>query len=312
MASLDRARLALEAATTVEEVRVLRDQAEALRTYAAAAGMGMQAQNLFADLRIRAEHRAGRLLGTIVARGGDRRPGATSRGATLASLGVNRTQSSRWQAIGQLADGDLDKFLTECIETGREITTGAVLSLVRPGGRFATTPDPPPGQNYRTVVVDPPWPFRKQSARGATGRHYPAMDLDCIQALPVSEWAGPDAHLYLWTTNAHLPDALRVVQHWGWKYRTLVSWAKPGIGVGTWYRGTTEHIIFATRGTLPTLQRNKGTWFEAPRGRHSAKPAAAYELIESMSPGPRLELFARATRPGWDAWGDEVGLGSGS
>lgn len=173
--------------------------------------------------------------------------------------------------------------------------------------RREMTPPPLPQGKFRTIYADPPWPFDDTATRGAAENHYPTMSIAEICALPVSDLAADDAHLYLWTTNSHLHDAFHVVAAWGFEYKTLITWVKPQIGLGHYFRGATEHILFCVRGNLPMSQVGERNWFEAPRQEHSRKPAFFYELVERCSPGPRLELFARTKRAGWVAWGNEVG-----
>jgi len=127
-----------------------------------------------------------------------------------------------------------------------------------------------------------------------------------ICALPVSEWASPDSHLYLWVTNGFLRQGFSVMEGWGFDYRTTLTWLKPQMGLGNYFRVGTEHVLFGVRGGMPTQSRSLVNWFEAPRTRHSAKPEAFYTLVEEASPGPYLELFARSSRPGWDRWGNEA------
>jgi N6-adenosine-specific RNA methylase IME4 len=127
-----------------------------------------------------------------------------------------------------------------------------------------------------------------------------------IAAMPVEEVTAEDCHLYLWTTNRHVPDAIEVCRAWGFRYVTLLTWVKSGLGLGRYFRTSTEHVVFGVRGQLPTTP-NICNWFSAKRSRHSKKPACFIELVERASPaGPRLELFARESRPGWTAWGNEV------
>lgn len=182
------------------------------------------------------------------------------------------------------------------------------------------------GANFATIVADPPWKYRDKihaarvrgvkeigygadkirGRRGAEG-YYPVMSTDEIAALPVVECAAPNAHLYLWTTNAFLDEAFRLARGWHFEPRTVLTWVKPGIGMGHYYRNNTEHVVFAVRGSLPTLRRNQPTAFAAPKSKiHSRKPEKFFEIVESMSPGPYLEMFARIRRPGWEAWGNEV------
>jgi N6-adenosine-specific RNA methylase IME4 len=163
---------------------------------------------------------------------------------------------------------------------------------------------------YRTIVADPPWYEKGGGAikRGAD-RHYPLLWTPAIAAVmldaPVWEPA-PNAHLWLWTTNNYLPDALGIVDRLGFRYVTMLTWAKDRIGLGRYLRGQTEHCLFATRGSLAAAVRTESTLLVAPRGRHGAKPEAFYDRVERISPPPRLEMFARSPRPGWTVWGNEA------
>lgn len=166
---------------------------------------------------------------------------------------------------------------------------------------------------WGTLLVDPPWPERGggKIKRGAD-RHYPLMTVKQISALPVADLAFVDSHLYLWVTNNYLPDGLAVMRAWGWRYVTMITWAKDRIGLGQYYRGQTEHCLFGVRGKpgykfdIDGRRRQGTTLIDAPRGRHSAKPEALRQMIERVSPGPYCELFARGEVEGWDRWGNEV------
>lgn len=189
------------------------------------------------------------------------------------------------------------------------------------------TPDLPIGQ-FSTITADPPWAYtdrvhaarvrgvqvaeygmgadRIRGRRGAEG-YYPVMTTEQIAALDVVRLAAPDAHLYLWTTNAFIEQAHHVARCWGFEPRTILTWVKPGIGMGHYFRNNTEHVVFATRGRLKVLRRNCPTSFNAPKTKkHSEKPEEFFRIVESMSPGPYLEMFARADRPGWTLWGNQA------
>jgi N6-adenosine-specific RNA methylase IME4 len=163
---------------------------------------------------------------------------------------------------------------------------------------------------YRTVYADPPWLERGggQCKRGAD-RHYSLMPTRDICALPVARLAGADAHLYLWVTNNFLRDGFAVCEAWGFRFVTMITWAKDKQGLGQYFRGQTEHCIFAVRGSLPYKLNEAGgrmqssTLLVAGRGVHSRKPHAMYEVIERVSYGPMLEMFGRNERHGWDCWG---------
>jgi N6-adenosine-specific RNA methylase IME4 len=199
---------------------------------------------------------------------------------------------------------------------------------------------------YATIVADPPWDYGERGVPWYSGSKpsYSLLPIEAIASLAVNELAALDAHLYLWAVLPLMAEAFDVVRAWGFRPDTVLTWCKPGPGLGAGFRGNTEHLIVARRGEFytnptcascggrvrgsrkcecerPVWKHNgrvlgpdyaprrsfqstaAGTWYEAPRGTHSEKPALFADLIEQMSPGPYLELFARAPRLGWDSWG---------
>lgn len=165
---------------------------------------------------------------------------------------------------------------------------------------------------YQTIYVDPPWPESGggQIKRGAD-RHYRLMSIKEISALRVEELANENCHLYLWSTNNYLGAAFKIMSAWGFEYKTLITWGKNRIGLGQYFRGATEHCLFGTRGMLPykTVEGKRAqgqTIIYAPRKKHSEKPEEMRRMIERVSYGPRIELFARKASLGWDVWGDEA------
>lgn len=161
---------------------------------------------------------------------------------------------------------------------------------------------------FRTILADPPWDVQQVGSRGASS-HYELMTLDRIKAMPVRDIAATDAHLWLWVTNATLRDGYDVAEAWSFTVRSPLTWVKLRLGLGTYLRNATEHLLFATRGKAPVNFRAQPTWFNAPVQAHSHKPEEQYALIERVSDGPYLELFARR-RPrstaNWSIWGNEV------
>lgn len=173
---------------------------------------------------------------------------------------------------------------------------------------------------YSTIVADPPWLYQKapgsrgaiHSARGTSDLHYSSLTNEQLAELSVRELAADNAHLYLWVTNPGLYGGRfssitpkNIAEAWGFEYKTMLTWHKVGgIGMGFYFRGDTEHVLFGVRGALPIDPSIRiRNWFEATKARHSVKPAAFYDLVERVSPGPYLELFARQPRLGWDSWG---------
>lgn len=161
---------------------------------------------------------------------------------------------------------------------------------------------------YRTVVADPPWHLRGVGVSKVDSRKfYGTMTVEDICALPVETLAERDAHLWLWGINAMMEEAYQVVRAWGFLPVSLVTWCKPGPGVGHYVRNNTEHCIFATRGRAQTPDVGAlSTWYVWPRRKHSAKPEAFIDLVEQVSPGPYVELFARRQRLGWSTWGNQA------
>jgi N6-adenosine-specific RNA methylase IME4 len=132
------------------------------------------------------------------------------------------------------------------------------------------------------------------------------MSIDAIKALPVKNYRASVCHLYLWTVTTVLRESFEVAEAWGFKPKKVLVWCKPGLGSGRRFRSNAEFIIFGVRGSYPVQRHDVGTWHQWPRGRHSKKPDAFFEIPETCSPGPYLELFAREKRLGWHAWGNEV------
>lgn len=166
---------------------------------------------------------------------------------------------------------------------------------------------------YGTVVADPPWrydltlPSWGEAGAVRSAVSYPTMTIEQIRALPVSDLAADAAHLYLWTTNTHLEHAWAVVEAWGFTYSTLLVWCKAPRGGGGFpaYAVSTEYVLFCRQGSARSPIQVGRNWWEWPRGRHSEKPEAFYDIVEQVSPGPRLEMFARRNRLGWHTWGNE-------
>ncbi|MGE0154789.1 MAG: MT-A70 family methyltransferase [Reyranellaceae bacterium] len=185
--------------------------------------------------------------------------------------------------------------------------------------------------HYRVVLADPPWQFNslwggrpKKTEAGYPSRsvdaHYDTLTIDQLCALPVATVAAADCVLFMWTCWPVLQKSFRVIESWGFEYKTCAfSWMKadpyrlfaddktPFAGLGYWTRANTEPCLLATRGRPKRRGKDVRQGIIAPRREHSRKPDCVYERIERLVDGPYLEMFARNTRPGWDAWGNQVG-----
>lgn len=175
-------------------------------------------------------------------------------------------------------------------------------------------------KKYQTIYADPPWQFQNRTGKVAPEHkrlnRYETMTFAEIQALPVSKVAAERCHLYLWVPNALLPEGLEVMKAWGFTYKTNLVWEKvrkdgqpDGRGVGFYFRNVTEILLFGIRGgNNRTLQpgRSQVNLLRTMKREHSRKPDEFVSLIEACSPGPRLEMFARGNREGWDMWGNQA------
>ncbi len=176
------------------------------------------------------------------------------------------------------------------------------------------------GRRFTTILADPPWQFTNRTGKMAPEHkrlaRYGTMKLSEIGALPVNQIATSTAHLYLWCPNALLPEGLEVMKAWGFAYKSNIVWHKirkdggsDGRGVGFYFRNVTEMILFGVRGkNARTLQagRTQVNYLATRKREHSRKPDEQYSIIESCSPGPYIELFARGTRRNWTSWGDQA------
>jgi N6-adenosine-specific RNA methylase IME4 len=236
-------------------------------------------------------------------------------------FGISYETAARWKRQGE-AVSDLDrpalrdKWITNAadVDPGEwaDVSIAAIIRAARGGTRPAaeTTPDYPQAGRYRCIVIDPPWPMARlfRQLYPGTGAHldYATMTVDDIAALDVPQLAADGCHIYLWTTHRFLPDAFDIFDQWDARYECLMTWRKnEGMTPFSWQYDT-EHVLFGRIGTLKLQQLGMRLSFDAPKGEHSVKPDVFYDRVLRASPAPRLEMFARTTREGFDAWGAEA------
>jgi N6-adenosine-specific RNA methylase IME4 len=282
----------------------------------------LRAQNLLSELRLRQERAIGHWLAAHVRHGGggDRRSQSRT-GTVVGDLpdGVSKKESSRFQKLAAIPEARFDHHLTTTRDAGREITTSGVLKLFVTPVQPVPTPTAPTtdrvadleelvrcGRTFGTIYADPPWEYGNRATRGAAARHYRTLTVEQIARLPVANLAAEAAHLHLWTTNAFLFAAEQVIRAWGFEYKSCFVWTKPTVGLGNYWRVAHEFLLLGVRGKCPFRNRGQRSWQCIPGGEHSAKPERVRQLIELVSPGPYLELFARRRFPGWLVWGDQV------
>jgi N6-adenosine-specific RNA methylase IME4 len=308
----DTARRELALASSLDEVKMLRDKAEALRQYVRQQGASLEMQNQCAEIKLRAERKAGEMLAE---RDTDLHP--VSREHILPE-GITHAQSHRWQLEASLPEDEFERHVAETKAEGQELTSASVLRLAaRVQRQEAVKAVSTIEQNldgatkYRCIVIDPPWPVQKieREVRPNQGQalDYPIMTLDEIGALPILDQADPTGcHLYLWVTHKYLPVGLCLLERWGFDYQCVLTWVKNvGFTPYSWMYST-EHCLFAHVGNLSLLKLGLRLDFGGKVREHSRKPDEFYNLVRMASPWPRLDMFSRELHEGFEQWGNET------
>lgn len=320
----EKAKRELELATSIDEVKELRDKAEALRLYMKQADQSLVMQNQCAEIKVRAERRAGEILKVSGRKQGERDNiqrfhNATFEVPKLEDIGITKSQSSRWQDIAKIPEPVFEQHIARATASG-ELTSAGLLKLSKkfksPGDKAQEKYETCDiddlneliisGRKFRCIYADPPWRYDNQATRASTDNHYATMSVQDIKALPVGDLCDIQAHLHLWTTNAFLFKCREILDAWGFEYKSVFLWVKPQMGIGNYWRVSHEFLVLGVKGGLEFQDRSQMSWLQAPRTRHSSKPEEVRAIIEKVSPGPYLELFGRKMREGWVTWGNEI------
>jgi len=319
------ARQALEAAHSVDEVKDIRDKATAMQAYAKQAN-DPKMENWAAEIRVRAERRAGKLLKEMEKDKGGR-PGKTPTNlegvsaTSLKDLGVTYKQSSQWQQLADVPEDEFEEAIAAVKEDGRvasstQISAKAARDVIKKNKKAANEAlaednktIPVISRKYHTIVMDPPWEMKKidrDVARNQTEFDYPTMNEDELSSLSIP--AADNCHLFTWTTHKHLPMALRLLDVWGFKYVCTFVWHKPGgfqpVGLPQY---NCEFVLYARKGA-PEFTTTKDFFccFNGERREHSRKPDEFYDVIRRVCAEPRIDIFSREGREGFDQYGNEV------
>ncbi len=166
-------------------------------------------------------------------------------------------------------------------------------------------------KKYQIIYADPPWSYRNKNTGGSMKSgaiaKYPTMTTDEICQLPIRDITAKDSVLFLWATVPLIQDAFKVMEAWGYKYKTMLTWRKiMSLGMGFWFRGQTEHLLLGVKGKVKAFRIQKANFVECKVLKHSQKPQQFRDLIEMTGLNPKIELFARQKTEGWDVWGNEV------
>lgn len=202
----------------------------------------------------------------------------------------------------------LSKVVDQMERSGKVNAALRQVNKLQAADAINAEPLPMPTGPFRVIVADPPWLYgtRADDVSHRAANPYPSMSIEDICALPVADFAHDDCILWLWTTNAHMRESYEVLDAWSFQSKTILTWVKDRIGTGDWLRGQTEHCHLAIRGKPTILTTGQATVIHGPLQAHSQKPNSFYELVESICPGSKLEMFCRSPRDGWAAWGNEA------
>jgi hypothetical protein len=313
---LGRAERALAEARSIEQVKEIRDQAEAVRTYARSASLGLEIQNYAAEVKLRAERKAGKVLGECKLRGGDRRSKSHDPTLKLSDLGITRDQSYRWQLEASVPDSEFERFVRECQHSCRELTSAALVRLARNGSsserrdsRDAVDSDLEDmqkglghlieqGQRFSCIWANPAWCEIGPHRSGSLKRLGPSCSARLVK-LRIRDIAAEQAHLHVAVSADFLYDAMRVIDAWGFVYRSVLVLKGPPRAYGEFWRPACDFLLLGVRGRLPFRDNSLSGGPEVEDLSAAESPDMIRQRIERVSPGPYLEVQGREPKPGW-------------
>lgn len=321
LAKLDQATRMLAEVRTIDDAKDLINLAEAARVYAQQVKLGLEAQNHAAEIKLRAQRRAGEILDSMEkAKGGQPYQEKNSTGYSLqpvetyADMGIDKVDAHRWQTIAKIPVQEFEKQLEQTKADGGELTTAG---MYREGLHFraANKPKAPefPSNKYQVIYADPPWKYENFGVSvseyyGGAERHYPAMETENIAALPVGKLAADDAVLFIWVTSPKLNQVWEIIEAWGFEYKTSFIWDKVKHNFGHYNSVRHELLLVCGKGSsTPEIKQLFDSVQTVERSEeHSEKPEEFRRIIETLYPtGKKIELFARRKVEGWDTWGNE-------
>ncbi len=217
-----------------------------------------------------------------------------------AFAGVSGRTVEKIAKVVEAAEREPEKFAPLVAEMDRTGKVNGAYRKLRQAEDYDRLKDIAPLEGkYRTLIIDPPWDYEWLSLAGRAAPGYATMSHEELLALPVAGWAEDNCHLYLWTTNNFMTRAVELMAAWGFAHKTVLTWVKPRWGLGSYFRNSTEHVLFGVRGELRTRSDSIATHFEAPVGQHSEKPQLFYDIVGQASYQLIGEAFQRKPRDGF-------------
>lgn len=306
---LSQARNAIAEVRTFDELKGIRDKAEAARKYAQAAGMGLEIQNYAAEVKLRAERRAGELLAELNLHGGDRREETATKRLTLEDVGVSKDQSSRWQLAAKVPDENFEEFLSDAKEKKEEVTTAGLVRLAqslraKPSPKPDSAPEPEyancrvvscfdellgNGDTFACVYLDPPWP-------GDADNDAFVM---ALAEVPMQKLSEAHAHIHIWATDDSLFAAKEAIENWGFEFQGCLVATSSQARKGEFWAEAHEYLLLGVRGDLAFMEKTLSSVMRLGRDSAGRIDEKIREIIERVSPGPYLEIFGRRKASNW-------------
>ena len=311
----------LAEADTIQKAKELKSLALTAADWAKRKGMGEEAIRHCRSYALEAERKMGEMLAETERAKAGRKAFREIIGnavlpirPTLKQIGVTKRESPEAQMLAATSRASFEKLKAgektkvqlkrELKESGREKRREANRE------KIAAAPKLDVERRFSAIVIDPPWDWGDEGDQDQLGRarpDYATMSLEQLRALPLGGLADVDCHLYCWITNRSMPKGFGLLEAWGFRFVTILTWPKPHFGMGNYFRGQTEHVLFGVRGSQMLRRKNASTllpvWARG-KGGHSSKPVEFHEFVESCSPGPYLEMFSRCQRKDWTTWGE--------
>ena len=319
LTKLEKATQMLIEAKSLDEVKHVIDIAEAAKTYARAAKLGLDAQNHAAEIAILARRKAGEFLAQLERGSGNQytQESAMSNvghsksdySETLQDAEISRQDANRWQQVASVPEETFKEFIEQTKADGKELTTAGVLRVAREINK-ENNPPPMPTDKYRVVYADPPWKYGNTMPDyfSEQADHYKLMTVKEISEMPIKEIVEDNAVLFLWVTSPILEESFQIINSWGFKYKSSFVWDKVKHNMGHYNSVRHEFLLVCVRGSCqPDVQKLFDSVHSEERTEHSKKPEHFRQVIDTIYPnGKRIELFARNKAEGWDVYGNEI------
>ena len=323
LAKLEKATQMLIEAKSLDEVKHVIDIAEAAKTYARAAKLGLDAQNHAAEIAILARRKAGEFLAQLDRNQGTRTDLTSSNvgrssdySETLQDAAITRQDANRWQQVAAVPEETFKEFIERTKSEGKELTTNGVIKIAKQIQRKENIDEQieeiqsnkyqPPSGLFDVIVIDPPWPYgTKYDPNGRRAANpYPEMSLDEIKAINLP--ASKNCILWLWTTHKFMRNSFEILDTWGFREVAIVTWVKDRMGLGSWLRSQSEFCIMAVKGSPKINLTNQTTIINGALREHSRKPDEFYKFVDGLCVGYKLDWFSRQQRDGWVSFGNDT------